>query len=539
MFQKSFSSSVFVFLSASVAMGSPPLHGAADTGLEGTAPLDVAIYTCDGANSEHIMAVFRAVAGAGHRVHGIAPADIDRGRLNTDNFDVLILPAGEDEAVREYHGASGLGSSSTLEGIQDFVAAGGGFLGIEAGALFAAANGGDLDLYDGIYVPWGGAVAGVYTFEVVDETFGPREQDAYMSVGGGYIQASGTSTDIVDNVFGNAVAVRDTYGAGRVVLTSVNWPLRADSYLDWTIWDNWQTGGIHSDSQGAWSILGQMLDWAGGGDAEEPVIESSNPDGASIAVISTHTGPGGAWPGLLPALGRAIEDAGHVPLALRFDDVIDGMLSTSDFDVVVFPGGYAAGYIAALGGHEDQVRDFVASGGGYLGICAGSYYASDRIRFDGVTYDYPLNLYYGIDIGAIDEIAPWPQYTLATVEVNDPVVGKLGTQQQFYYGGGFKPIRAVIPPMSSDDVNAVAIYQGESGAVGRANYVGKPDAVRFMFGKGHVLLTGTHPESLSGSDDDWLFWNNYQYESDEALENPDNPWTFVDAVFNDWLVAGE
>lgn len=60
-------------------------------------------------------------------------------------------------------------------------------------------------------------------------------------------------------------------------------------------------------------------------------------------------------------------------------DILEGHLTTENYDVLCVPGGYAPNYDEALeSGEEDEqganrIRDFVASGGGYVGICAGAY----------------------------------------------------------------------------------------------------------------------------------------------------------------------
>ncbi len=85
-----------------------------------------------------------------------------------------------------------------------------------------------------------------------------------------------------------------------------------------------------------------------------------------------------------------------------------------------------------------------------------------------------------------------------------------------------------------DQSNAVTVATYEySGADD-----GKPNAIRFTYGSGngHVLLIGSHPESRSGSNEDWIYWDNWKPDSTTPLNNPDNPWTFIDAAFDNWLI---
>jgi len=489
----------------------------------------VAIYVDTGAEADKIVAMFRAVAALGHEPLGVGREDIRRGRLVTGGFDLLIIPAGEGGSENGYAASSGLGMPSVLEEIEGFVRGGGGLVAVEAGAFFVSSNGGGPGLYAGAYEPTHPTPGG-YTFTVVDPLFGPAPQEAYMSAGGGYFSSvpAGATVVAVDPA-GRPAAVRDTCGSGRVVLSAFSPELRGDSELDWTLWDNLEMGGDHADSEGAWRLLGRMIGWAGAGDGAEPTVSTSSPGGARVAVVATHTSQGGAWPGLLPAVVRSIEYAGHLPLIIRFDEVRDGHLTSAGFDVVVFPGGYAYGYRVGLAGYEERVREFVSEGGGYYGICAGSFYASDAVVWEGETYDYPLNLYPGQAVGPIEGIARWPTYTLTPVYIDDPVVGRLGVQQQMYYGGGYH----TLPPgeMEGGRVYTVGTYTRAGPDSGRSAIV------RYVYGDGRVLLVGTHPECRSGTGEDWLYWDDWAAGADVPLTNPDNPWTFVDAAFDDWLVS--
>jgi len=66
----------------------------------------------------------------------------------------------------------------------------------------------------------------------------------------------------------------------------------------------------------------------------------------------------------------------------------------------------------------------------------GRFYAADTIVWQGTTYNYPLNLYSGQDIGPLDDIIAYPNYTLTAITFVDTTFGS-GTLQQLYYGGGY------------------------------------------------------------------------------------------------------
>lgn len=480
-------------------------------------PLKVAVYVGGGACGDNVLALFRALAAAGHQPLGITPWDLLLGRLTRSNFDVLVIPAGEDASPTGYLDPTNLGSYDTWKKITNFVEDGGGVVGIEAGALFLS------------YIRIGGPVfvatfpgAGLQNFSIVDSDFGEGTQAAYISGGGGYFNPSDATTVAQDSL-GRPALVRYEYGAGRVVFCAFSPELRGDSELDWTIWDNWDLGGVHPNSEGCWVLLGRMVRWASTGYAFAPHITATNPTGARVAVVSTHTVNGGPAPCLQPAFARAIESTGHIPLAIRFQEIYDGRLTTLNFKAVAFPGGTVGGYAYGLAGYETSILNFVFQGGGYYGVCAGAYYASAYMVWDGANYNVPLlGLFPGTDTGPLTEITPWPNWALTPVRINDPILGDMGTQQQMYYGGGWKS------PYPFVDVVATYAFPGP--------HSGAADAIRFTYGSGRICLVGTHPESRAGSAEDWLFWDDWVPGTNTPMVNPDNPWLFVDAVFNKWLI---
>lgn len=55
----------------------------------------------------------------------------------------------------------------------------------------------------------------------------------------------------------------------------------------------------------------------------------------------------------------------------------------TDTSLLVIGGGYASGFIRALGDDGiNAIRDFVHGGGRYLGLGAGGYFGCDYIEFD-------------------------------------------------------------------------------------------------------------------------------------------------------------
>jgi len=69
-------------------------------------------------------------------------------------------------------------------------------------------------------------------------------------------------------------------------------------------------------------------------------------------------------------------------------------------------GGFDLGYLKSLQSEGcEQIREFVLTGGNYLGICAGAYFACESILFDGpdiVQGERPLRFFPGQAIGPVN-----------------------------------------------------------------------------------------------------------------------------------------
>jgi glutamine amidotransferase-like uncharacterized protein len=420
-----------------------------------------------------------------------------------------------------------LGSTTARNAIRAYLNSGGGMVGVEAGAYFVSLNGGTIDAYQANY-RWTRPTAGKRTLNITGAGFGGGSQQAWMSYGGGYFDVARNASVVARDTSNRPVIVRAPYGSGRIVLTSFDLSLRGDSELDWTIWDNWAMGGSHSNSIGAWSLLGRLIQYAYDGSSGAPsLVETPNPTGARVAVMTSHTPDGGIAPPLLPSVGRAIEASGNVPLSIRFQEVIENRLTLANFKVAFFDGGYAYGLRTGLAGHEQKIRNFISSGGAYWGDCAGAFYAADVVDWDGQAFPFPFGIYNGTITGPINDITPWPNYTLTPIVVQgDPFFGDQGPIQQLYYGGGYLSL-------PTDGEQGAHVYPvGYFGYGGSAS--GKPAIVRYDYGAGRVVLLATHLQARPGSEEDWSYWDNFNRYSSVPLSNTDNTWTLFGALL-DWV----
>ena len=100
-----------------------------------------------------------------------------------------------------------------------------------------------------------------------------------------------------------------------------------------------------------------------------------------VAVFGGH-GTAGPWHGRIDHGSDTVKALAMIdgikPTIIKQDDFfVTPEFSREAFDVVWFPGGGAHAYGNVIGDAGiAAIRAFVASGGGYVGACAGAYFAS-------------------------------------------------------------------------------------------------------------------------------------------------------------------
>jgi biotin--protein ligase len=165
------------------------------------------------------------------------------------------------------------------------------------------------------------------------------------------------------------------------------------------------------------------------------------------------------------------------------DSYIENNELVDNFDVIFFPGGdftIYANQINSVG--LQHIRDFINAGGGYLGICGGGYFACDQVSWRGQSLDMPLDLFNGSGYGPIDEIAPYSQYVMTSITMNEsnPINQyEPPTESIGYYGG------AAFYPYEGQEIEMIGSYD---------SYNDDTAILDFHYGDGRVLLCGPHPE---------------------------------------------
>lgn len=275
-----------------------------------------------------------------------------------------------------------------------------------------------------------------------------------------------------------------------------------------------------------WLWLGAILCWW------SPAWALNEAQVAIYNDLSAPVGQRGGWQDGLTAIESMLTWAGLTYEEITYNDLNNSTQNFSDlYKVMIFPGGYAYYYnywISEAG--KTRIRNFVSNGGGYLGICAGAYFASDKVTWNGLTYDdsfmtnaydestgYDLDLLSGTAIGPLDGIANYAadQYNMSTFNFsgsNDVLSGYKSTpypEDILYYGGPYFSIG------SGPNVQTLATYE----------YNGQPGIVATTYQSGKVVLFGPHPEIEEDSSRDGTSFG-------KSLDDNDSDWRLLRYVLS-------
>lgn len=491
----------------------------------------IAIYSEAGADSRTISALCSAFSRMGHYPMAVTSADLEYNRITTTNFDILVFPAGEQGTEVNYlYYLNGKESK-----IRNFVSAGGGVIGIEAGARLLCdtvnwnniVTNQNIDLYAGQCIgPLIDIGQGMAQIKITNSNLGTVGSiyTTYIACGATCFTTAPGATVFaeytgVNNLNAQPAIVGIPYGSGYVCLIGPELEMEEKSELDLAVWDNLENSFFDPETE--LPLLAKLVEYADGGSIlNQTTISTTQSLGKRVAVYSSHDINGGAWPAFLPAVFKSVKNAGHKPIAITAADIWNDRLTTSNFDAVIFPGGYSYGYFTQLYGAEQKIRDFVNDGGGCMGICAGSFYLSNTVKWEGISYNYPVDLFSGIAEGPLSDICGYPGRELIPIQVNDQELGINTTFTTTYYGGPY------FHSYGGQTITNSSIY-----TYGGA-YNNTPAIIRFNYGDGKVVLSGPHPEIEEGYTNDWCFWDNYKFGSTVAQTDPDSEWGYIDACLD-------
>jgi hypothetical protein len=215
-------------------------------------------------------------------------------------------------------------------------------------------------------------------------------------------------------------------------------------------------------------------------------------DGSQPLHVAIHDDSAGQGTGPVNLLRILTPEAGFSARRITSQEIRDGGLDGCD--VLIMPGGSGSKQAERLqNSGREQIRAFVRSGGGYVGICAGSYLASSH-------YDWSL----GLINARVWDRAHWARGGgEVSIRMTDEGWQLLGR-------GGSVPVRYNQGPLLVPDDEAelpgyevLATFETEVADKGAqpGSMTGTHAIIRSMFGAGRVICYSPHPEASGGPND--------------------------------------
>ncbi len=263
--------------------------------------------------------------------------------------------------------------------------------------------------------------------------------------------------------------------------------------------------------------------------------------GANFAVYNDSIAGAysGVWSEGVTAIKNMLSHQGFTYEEITYNDLNS---STQDFSglykAIIVPGGFSYYYnywISKAG--KERIRSFVNNGGGYLGICAGAFFAVDKVVWEDVAYDdtsyqnsygessaFDLNLVSATGTGPITAIADWntAHWNMTTIDFSgSSIVSKYKTapfsEDIIYIGGPY------FSNFGTSTVKVLATYQSNA----------KPAVITANYGSGTVVLFGPHPEIEEDSVRDGVVLNTPGRLTKEQMDDNGTDWELMRHVFNE------
>jgi len=214
-------------------------------------------------------------------------------------------------------------------------------------------------------------------------------------------------------------------------------------------------------------------------------FDTPSPRQVDIAIYAGQ----GTWDESVQAAKKMFEWMNYTVENLSAQQINNGL---ENFRILCIPGGNMYDYAQDISSEgKENIRSFVHDGGGYIGICGGAYFASEKVYWQGSKLPMtPLRLFSGTATGSISEIMDYPKYTMCKVNLMNAEhpITKSGRNFEWvlYYWG------PALIPNANANVTVLGNYdKGNQTAM-----------LTFEYGYGKVFLIGTHPEIDEDSDRD-------------------------------------
>lgn len=189
----------------------------------------------------------------------------------------------------------------------------------------------------------------------------------------------------------------------------------------------------------------------------------------------------GTWNESVQAAKKMFEWMNYTVETLSAQQINNGL---TNFRILCIPGGNMYEYAQDISSEgKKNIMSFVHDGGGYIGICGGAYFAAETVFWRGSQLAMtPLGLFAGTATGPINEIMPYPNYTMAKVNIVNHVhpitQSEEDSQITLYYWG------PALTPNADANISILGNYDdGNQTAI-----------VAFEYHQGRAFLIGTHPE---------------------------------------------
>lgn len=232
----------------------------------------------------------------------------------------------------------------------------------------------------------------------------------------------------------------------------------------------------------AWAVCPCLMDHLGGGIASA----APPPTSRQVAIYDDSAGQGTGAVNLLRIL---TPEAGFSARRITSPEIRAGGLDGCD--VLIVPGGSGSKQAERLEeSGRDRIREFVRSGGGYVGICAGSYLASSH-------YAWSL----GLINARVWDRSHWArgggEVSIRMTDAGWQLLGRGGSVPVRYNQG---PL--LVPDDETDlpGYEVLATFETEVADKGAqpGSMTGTHAIIRSMFGRGRVICYSPHPEVSGG-----------------------------------------
>lgn len=194
----------------------------------------------------------------------------------------------------------------------------------------------------------------------------------------------------------------------------------------------------------------------------------------------------GTWEAGVENLKAFLQEEGLSYTTKGPEDLREGDLSSEKPSLLIIPGGESWVYLEELKElGAENIRKFVNAGGGYLGICAGAFYATSHREGGAANGPYGIGLLNGTAYDGTSLEAPGyiEGVMVFNWELGNPLVQGLGkTVKMLLYGG---------PAFRYSDEEAKAKKIEVALRFAQSH---DPAMIRFAYGKGKVFLSAPHFE---------------------------------------------